>query len=227
MAASNRRNFMRQLASSSAVLTAGICRGMSSPNMSDSSFFPTAPQATPQESWRILDTHVIGEAGPGTDLFIDPFDGTRSTGAPTLLFPVDGDFMWQAHVRVQFSSKFDAGVLLLFRDESNWAKLCFEFSPQSKPTIVSVVNRGVSDDCNSTEIPGEEVYLRISRRGQGFAFHYSEDARYWSMVRAFRAAEGGWKTGFLVQSPSGKGCRAEFHQISFSTKTLSDIRSGE
>ena len=194
--------------------------------MSDSKFFPTAPHATPPDSWRILKTHVIGQAGPRTDLFVDPFEGTRSTAAPTLLFPVDGDFLWQARVRVQFSSKFDAGVLLLFRDKSNWAKLCFEFSPHRKPTIVSVVNRGVSDDCNSTEVPGAEVYLRIARRGQGIALHCSEDARRWSLVRAFRAAGGAWKAGFLVQSPTGQGCRAEFRRIRFRPEAIGDIRSG-
>lgn len=51
--------------------------------------------------------------------------------------------------------------------------------------IVSVVTRGVSDDCNSTIIDGNSVYLRVAHTGKAFGLHYSLDGKYWNMVRYF------------------------------------------
>jgi hypothetical protein len=57
---------------------------------------------------------------------------------------------------VEFASVYDAGVLLVHASERQWAKLCFEYSPQQRPTLVTVVTRGTSDDCNSYEAaPGQ------------------------------------------------------------------------
>src|SRR5436190_1005989 len=70
-------------------------------------------------------------AGPRTDLFVDPA-GSISTGLerpPMLVCEPSGDFTLSARVGVDFASTYDAGVLVLFRDELCWAKLCFERSP--------------------------------------------------------------------------------------------------
>jgi regulation of enolase protein 1 (concanavalin A-like superfamily) len=147
--------------------------------------------------------------------------------APALLFPTTRDFLLEADVHVQFRGTFDAGVLLLRQDEDHWAKLCFEFSPQGKPMVVSVVTREFSDDCNSVSIDGDRVHLRVGRRGAGCVFHYSEDGKYWHMVRAFRLSDKPMKAGFLVQSPRGEGSRAEFSGIRYREGTLADFRSGE
>jgi len=179
------------------------------------------------ESWEATAEGLAGHAGPTTDLFTDPMGRKRIENAPMLLFPVAGDFMLHAEVNVDFASTFDAGVLLLWQDPDHWAKLCFEFSPQAKPMVVSVVTREFSDDCNSVAIDSRRVHLRIARRGAGCAFHYSEDGSYWHMVRAFRLVDKPLKAGFLVQSPRGQGCRVEFRQIRFLKQTLADIRSGE
>ena len=61
------------------------------------------------------------------------------------------------------------------RATSSWAKLCFEYSPQREPMVVSVVTRGLSDDCNSFVVDGATVWLRIARVGSAFAFHASTD----------------------------------------------------
>jgi len=168
----------------------------------------------------------VGRAGTATDLFVDPFGGKRVENAPALVFPVAGDFLLEAEVRVEFAATFDAGVLLLWQDGHHWAKLCFELSPQGKPTVVSVVNREVSDDCNSVSIGGGRVHLRVAQCGAGCVFHYSEDGSYWHLVRVFRLADKPIKAGFLVQSPKGGGSRTEFRAIRYREETLGDIRSG-
>lgn len=190
--------------------------------------FPHPPEADPPSHWNLDDDGILTGIAPSrTDLFSDPFEPKRYDSAPTFLFPVHGDFVLQARLTVDFSVTFDAGVLLLFQDYDHWAKLCFERSPQGHPTIVTVVNRTISDDANAATIDGDSIYLRIARRGPGFAFHYSHDARLWHMVRAFQLHDAPVRAGFLVQSPQGPGCRVRFSEISCRPETLGDIRSGE
>lgn len=168
------------------------------------------------------------EAGRETDLFVDPGTGAVQVTAPRLAGPVAGDYALSARVNVDFRATFDAGVLLLWSDERSWAKLCFELSPQRDPMIVSVVNRGVSDDCNSFAIAGNDVWLRLARIGGAFAFHASTDGRFWQLIRHFSLETRAEPlAGFLVQSPRGTGCVATFEQISFFAGRLADIRSGE
>jgi uncharacterized protein len=187
---------------------------------------PMALETAWPGNWETTPDGVAGRAGALTDLFVDPFDGRRVFNAPSLLLPTSGDFLLEAEVYLNFAATFDAGVLLLWQDEDHWAKLCFEFSPQARPMVVSVVNRQVSDDCNSVVIAADRVRLRVARRGASCVFHCSEDGHTWSLVRVFRLADQPMKAGFLVQSPTGQGSRAEFREIRYRQETLADIRSG-
>jgi regulation of enolase protein 1 (concanavalin A-like superfamily) len=181
----------------------------------------------PPVAWSATDNALSVEAGSKSDVFIDPGGGTEVLNAPRLLGDVEGDYSLSARVSVGFGSDYDAGVLLLWVNERSWAKLCFELSPQREPMVVSVVTRGVSDDCNSFIVEGNTVGLRVARLGQAFAFHASTDDRTWRLVRYFAlepAAEP--RVGFLAQSPRGEGCSVRFEEISFTPGRLGDIRSG-
>jgi len=167
-------------------------------------------------------------AGPRTDWFIHPGTGEAKLDAPARLEPIAGDFMLSARVEVEFAATFDAGVLALWRDESTWAKLCFEYSPAGEPMVVSVVTRGASDDANSTIVDGNAVWLRVARIGAAFAFHSSTDGKRWNLVRHFAlGGDGGLQAGFLAQSPTGEGCAATFSHVERTGSTLTDIRSGD
>jgi uncharacterized protein len=168
------------------------------------------------------------EARGRTDLFVDPGSGVEHLNAPRLLGPVAGDFTLAARVGVDLQSTFDAGALLLLAHERLWAKLCLELSPEGKPTVVSVVTREVSDDCNSFATERNDVWLRIARLGTAFAFHASTDGTRWELVRHFAlAADSELQVGFLVQSPLGGGCTVRFDEIAFTQVRLEDIRSGD
>ncbi len=167
-------------------------------------------------------------AGPHTDWFVNPGTGEAKLDAPGLVGEAAGDFTLSARVEVEFASTFDAGVLALWRDEQTWAKLCFEYSPDAEAMVVSVVTRSVSDDCNSTVVAGNAVWLRISRIGRQFAFHSSADGMLWQLVRQFALTDyAAIEVGFVAQSPLGEGCTATFSEIHFSEATLADLRSGE
>ncbi len=166
-------------------------------------------------------------SGPRTDWFIDPAGAEPSTDAPALLGSAEGDFVLSAHVEVDFRQTYDAGVLALWHDGRTWAKLCFEYSPQGQPMVVSVVTRGVSDDCNSMVVAGTSVWLRVAHLGHAYAFHASSDGAYWQFVRYFAFGESTVPSvGFEVQSPLGEGCTARFSDIRFSSRTLAELRDG-
>jgi hypothetical protein len=171
--------------------------------------------------------HVV--AGPRSDWFVDPGGREPRMNAPGLVgAAADGDFLFSARVAVEFDASFDAGVLVLWRDERTWAKLCFEVSPEGRPMVVSVVTRGVSDDANAFVVDGREVWLRIARIGTAFAFHASVDGRRWEFVRQF-ALDGGGEllVGFEAQSPTGDGCEVTFADIRLEPRRLEALRSGE
>lgn len=128
---------------------------------------------------------------------------------------------------VSFGVTYDAGVLLLFLDEARWAKLCFERSPQGLPTVVSVVTRGSSDDCNGPAIEGSTIWLRVARLGQAFAFHWSADGSFWNLVRYFTLGKmTSLQAGFSAQSPTGEGCAVQFEQIAYRPERLRELRDG-
>jgi len=166
-------------------------------------------------------------AGPRCDWFVHPGTGEAKLDAPALVGRTGGDFLLSARVEVGFASRFDAGVLALWRDERTWAKLCFEYSPDGEAMVVSVVTRSTSDDCNSAVVAGDSVWLRISRIGREFAFHASSDGTAWRLVRHFALTpDDDVEVGFAAQSPFGDGCTASFSEIRFRAATLEDLRSG-
>jgi regulation of enolase protein 1 (concanavalin A-like superfamily) len=117
-------------------------------------------------------------AGAHTDRFIDPVGTYTKENAPCALFsPTDPDFLLSAKVSVAFGATYDAGALQISVADDLWAKLYFEYSPQRRPMVVSVVTRGVSDYCNSVEVEQPEIHLRVARTPQTLAFHYSHDGR--------------------------------------------------
>jgi regulation of enolase protein 1 (concanavalin A-like superfamily) len=179
---------------------------------------------------RIWDLSPEGEliitAPAKTDWFIDPQGAVNLSNAPALLFPTSGPAILSAQVIVKHTATYDAGVLMVYESPLAWAKVCLELSPQGLPMVVSVVTKGVSDDCNAFAVRGP-VYLRISRLERAFAFHFSQDRARWDLIRYFRL-EGNQdaQLGFLAQSPTGDGCTASFKDIRFEERLLADIRSG-
>jgi regulation of enolase protein 1 (concanavalin A-like superfamily) len=174
------------------------------------------------------DSTLLVVAGPRTDWFADPQGAAPKLNAPALVGEASGDFLLSARVTVDFAAAFDAGVLVLYSDDRAWAKLCFEYSPQHEPMVVSVVTRGVSDDCNSLVVEDSSVWLRIARIGPAFAFHASTDGGDWRFVRHFALdSDGEPAVGFAAQSPTGDGCAARFEQISYEARRLDDLRSGQ
>jgi regulation of enolase protein 1 (concanavalin A-like superfamily) len=197
---------------------------------------PFATTASHPDVWAWHpDRAALVAAAPGrTDFYVNPGgpeagDAESLHNAATLLgVPPPGDFLLSATVSVDFRSQYDAGVLMLWIDERNWAKFCFEFSPAARPMVVSVVTRGTSDDANAFTVDGRSVRLRIARVGRVYAFHASTDERTWELIRVFTLGDdlAEHRVGFEAQSPTGDGCTVTFDQIAFTGVRLQDLRDG-
>lgn len=179
-------------------------------------------------SWKLSpELQLTIEAPARTDWFIDPQGAVNISNAPALLFPTSGPCILSAQVSAKHEATYDAGVLMVYEGPLAWAKLCLERSPQGVPTVVSVVTKGVSDDCNAFAVSGP-AYFRISRLEKAYAFHVSENGTQWSLIRYFRLEDNqNAQMGFLAQSPTGAGCTVSFQDIRFEERLLADIRSGE
>jgi len=94
--------------------------------------------------------------------------------------------------------------------------------------IVTVVTRGLSDDCNSVTVIGDTVYLQVARIGSTYVFYYSMDGAAWQIVRTFSLeTQGTVAIGFESQSPVGTGSTAEFSQMVYSPKKIANVYKGE
>lgn len=195
---------------------------------------PFELHASDESGWTLRGTVLEGVAPAGTDLFVDP-SGTTGVAAETLLnantllgAPPEGDFTLVARVRPEHHATFDAGVLLAWVDDTNWAKLCVERSPAGESMVVSVVTKGTSDDANAFLLDSSGARLRIARVGNVLAFH-AHDRGVWTFVRAFTLSgvSDRLRVGFEVQSPTGEGCRAAFDEVGFERRTVADLRSGD
>jgi len=179
-----------------------------------------APRASNIDSKNMLTI----SSNPKTDWFVDPFDGTVAKTAPILLFTPGPDYVLSARVMVQFTTKWDAGALMLWGDDHHWAKLSYEFSPDQKPTLVTVVTRGLSDDCNSLSLTGDSVYLRIAKSGNTYVFYFATDEKNWQILRTFSLdTDLPIRAGFESQSPEGSGAIAKFSAITYDPHRISNI----
>lgn len=176
-------------------------------------------------SWQFDKHNVLTiSAGSKTDWFVDPFDGTVAKNAPILLFTPDDDYVLSAQVTVKFTTKWDAGAFMLWGDEHHWAKLSYELSPEKVPTLVTVVTRGLSDDCNSTALHEDSVYLRIAKSGKTYVFYFSVDGTKWQILRTFSLdTDIPIRVGFEAQSPAGPGAVGRFSSITYDPHRIGNI----
>jgi regulation of enolase protein 1 (concanavalin A-like superfamily) len=181
-------------------------------------------------AFTIVDKRLTLSAFEKTDWFHHPTDEFRKNNVLALAMPVREErFTLKARVSVDFKSPYDAGALFIQVDEENWAKLGFEYSGDRKPTVVSVVTRTTSDDCDGPNHFGSDAWLRIYCDKDTVAFHFSEDGKYWRFLRWFAipgVATRPLTIGFGVQAPTGSACTATFNDIALSYEKISDLRNG-
>ncbi len=175
-------------------------------------------------NYQIDASEVTIKAEGKTNLFNNPNGKSNVGNAPMVVFEPQGDFTLSAKVTGELKAVYDVAALIVYQNAITWAKVCFEKSVQEEPTIVSVVTRNFSDDCNS-EKAGNYAYLSVVRKGNEFSFFYSMDGTKWKMIRHFHLdTKAGLKTGFVVHGSRGDGFTGIFSDIKYQDKALDDMR---
>jgi regulation of enolase protein 1 (concanavalin A-like superfamily) len=174
---------------------------------------------------------AVISASAETDWFFHPNGQVRLSNVPSLFIETDAQVIsLRALVTVEFAGSYDAGALFVQTAEDHWAKLAYEFSPQAIPTVVSVVTKGVSDDCDGPRVPAGQVWLRVYVDGNIVNFHFSEDGTFWRFNRTFalpRSLDGKIKLGLSAQAPLGNGSRATFRNVTVNHDAISNFRNGQ
>jgi regulation of enolase protein 1 (concanavalin A-like superfamily) len=145
-----------------------------------------------------------------------------------VLFKPDSDFVLAARVSGNLKNVYDVAALVIFQDDNCWAKLYYENLVAKEATIVSVITKDYSDDCNSAKADGAGAFLAIEKKGPELSFHYSRDGRTWALTRHFRLElRDEFKIGFTVHGSRGDGFAASFSDIVYSTMPSQNLRQLE
>jgi hypothetical protein len=182
-----------------------------------------------QKDYHILSGDSVSiTASRETDLFNDAQSGSIAGNAPILAFRPDDAFVLTAKVAPDFKSEFDGGFLVVYVDETHWAKLLFEKSHYGPLSVGSSVTNTYSDDSVNADVPGTEVYLRVAKSKDVFTFYYSLDGVKWRYARFFAfPSQGQLRIGFASQSPSGDQCTTVFSKIHYVPGASRDFWTGE
>lgn len=169
------------------------------------------------------------QAVPKTDFFIDPENKEATATAPYLYREIRGDFVATTLVKPDFKDQWNAAALLMMIDKSHWIKFAFENSDATGKSVVSVVTRRVSDDANGAILNDvDQLWLRIIRKGNLFAMHWSLDGKNFKMGRLAAMPEAKTiKIGMEAQSPLGNTAHHQFLYFNLESKTVKDLRKGE
>lgn len=181
------------------------------------------------EHFKIEDNSLHMISGKGTDFFNNPVDKSVTATAPLLYKNVKGDFVATALVKPNFASMWNAASLMVHIDSTNWIKFAFENSDATGKSIVSVVTKGISDDANGVVLDNQEsIWLRISRKGDVYAMHWSKDGKNYMMSRLCSLPSGEMvKVGMESQCPVGEPANHGFLYFSLQNTTIKDLRKGE
>ena len=181
------------------------------------------------ENFSFEEGTLLVEAPAKSDFFINPVDGQKSSTAPVLYLPVSGDFVSVARVSPDLSGVWNAAALMVFIDDTNWIKFAFENSDATGPSIVSVTTRESSDDANGAVLSDqEEIWLKLIRKGNNYAMHWSTDGRDYKMARLSAMPEADTiKLGLEAQCPAGEGALHTFNYFSLERISINDLRTGQ
>ncbi|HEV3224840.1 MAG TPA: DUF1349 domain-containing protein [Puia sp.] len=198
----------------------------------DSVHLPSIPyglfwENTPK-SFSVHGDQLVIIAGKETDMFRDPNVTYNTDNAPKLLFEADDNFVLTASIEHAFTNKWDGGAIVIKQDSVNWIKFCFEKDYTGAKRVVSVVTKGISDDCNSVQMNTNKVYYKMAKADNVITLYCSTDGIKWYLIRHLQFdTYKGFKIGFLAQSPTGKFCEVKFSNIVYNKKKIKDPYLGE
>ena len=170
---------------------------------------PTVIQSTDNEvSFTVL---------PKTDFWQVTHYGFSRADGNCYVAEVNEDISFKAKVQMNYKAEFDQVGIILYIDESNFAKCCIENQLQSKNKLGSVVCKDKRSDWATQEIDDiEYIYYKVSKRGINYLFEYSVDDITYTQLRLFDLPKDNKVSiGVFGASPLGEGFDTLFTNIEF------------
>lgn len=169
----------------------------------------------PQEFSIANGLHITTD--PETDFWQRTHYGFRNDNGHCLLTAIEGDFQFTTSVKYQPQNEYDQCGLIIRIDEENWIKASAEYiNPQLSELGSVVTNLGYSDWATTEISPDiQQMWYRVSRRGDDFWLQNSYDGRKWQQLRIthMHAAAESLQVGIYACSPRDGRFSCTFEQI--------------
>lgn len=170
----------------------------------------------PVFEWHDDRLEVVTE--PQTDLWQRTYYGFCAANAPSFVTELKVDFSFS--VKADFSDShfmYDQCGLLLFLDSENWIKASVEYENSEFSRLGSVVTNLGYSDWATTDIPAHvnEMWFRVSRRGQDFYLENSDDGISYIQMRMLHLHQSAeiLNVGVYACSPLNSSFRAKFSEF--------------
>ena len=182
---------------------------------------------TPPLESQINGTTITMVAGNSTNLFNSPSGYFKCCDFSFYGTEVAGDFIVTCRINPNFNEIYDLGCLVVWENADKWIKFAYELTDSGYPAIVSIQTDIYSDDCNGPMVEGP-CWLRISRKDNVFALHYSLDKDLWNLARIFRMEMSECiRVGISAQCPKGEKVSVDFSEFEITEYNLENQRLGK
>lgn len=152
---------------------------------------------------------------PETDFWQRTHYGFRNDNGHCLLRKVEGDFCLTTRVEFRPNTLYDQCGLIIRLDENNWIKTSTEYINEASSKLGSVVTNLGYSDWATQDIASSvnQLWYRISRRGQDFLIESSRDGTTWQQLRIchLHQANDQIAVGLYACSPLESSFRCRFH----------------
>jgi regulation of enolase protein 1 (concanavalin A-like superfamily) len=159
------------------------------------------------------------EPDTGTDLWQRTYYGFRNDNAPMFLTGIQGDFTFTVKAAFNYQNQYDQCGIVLYENSENWVKTSVEYENEIFARLGSVVTNSGYSDWATTDISAgiQEMWFRISRRGQDFYIEYSVYGEQFKQIRVlhFHLPISAAQIGVYACSPVKSGFRSTFSEFKF------------
>jgi uncharacterized protein len=165
--------------------------------------------------WRFQDDTLHVTTGTKTDFWRKTHYGFVRDNGHCYYQQTAGNLIAEVKVSGKYEALYDQAGLMLRVDEANWIKCGIEFVDGVQQASV-VVTRDYSD-WSVVPLPQNptSVWLRVTRRAEAVAVHYSLDGEQYTMLRlAYLVSVAAIQVGLMCASPEGEGFPVTFEGFS-------------
>ncbi len=173
----------------------------------------------PPKRFELTGDTLILHTDPDTDYWQRTYYGFRHDNAPAFLCAVlEKEFSFSVKTKWSPVKLFDQCGVVLYQDADNWFKASVEYESETVSKLGSVVTNLGYSDWATTDIDSSrnEMWYRLSRRGQDFCVENSLDGKNFKQMRIFHMHQfiEEVNIGVYACSPLDCSMKAEFSELS-------------